>query len=207
MKMTKRLRITPSLVDDMKQYSINQNKNKRYPKPKKITVQKQKVALCAAFPEGKCSISLKKKLVWSGIICPSPLSKEYVTVLTWVSGYSPRVWVIGDNLEKLDDPDFPHVYQIDLEHNMVRICLYRHQEFNQYTFIADKIIPWIVEWLYYYELWLATGEWHGGGEHPSGGDQEDDYEGLIKQPPVNVRDESESKLLVRCYQAIMKSNS
>ena len=32
--------------------------------------------------------------------------------------------------------------------------------------IANTIIPWTVEWLYYYELWQATGEWLGGGEHP-----------------------------------------
>lgn len=32
--------------------------------------------------------------------------------------------------------------------------------------IANTIIPWTIEWLYYYELWLATGEWLGGGDHP-----------------------------------------
>ena len=49
---------------------------------------------------------------------------------------------------------------------MVRICLYRYSEFNVYKLLADTIIPWTVEWLYFYELWLATGEWLGGGEHP-----------------------------------------
>ena len=33
--------------------------------------------------------------------------------------------------------------------------------------IADTIIPWTSEWLFFYELWLATGgEWLGEGEHP-----------------------------------------
>ena len=36
-------------------------------------------------------------------------------------------------------------------------------------FIADTIVPWACEWLLHYEIWLATGEWHGGGEHPSAG--------------------------------------
>lgn len=29
--------------------------------------------------------------------------------------------------------------------------------------ISDTIIPWVADWLLYYELWLATGEWLGGG--------------------------------------------
>ena len=49
---------------------------------------------------------------------------------------------------------------------MVQICLYRHREFTKDKFLANTIIPWTVEWLYFYEIWLATGEWCGGGEHP-----------------------------------------
>jgi hypothetical protein len=33
-------------------------------------------------------------------------------------------------------------------------------------FLADTILPWAVEWLAYYEIWLATGVWYGGGEWP-----------------------------------------
>lgn len=29
--------------------------------------------------------------------------------------------------------------------------------------IANTIVPWTSEWLFYYEIWLATGQWHGGG--------------------------------------------
>jgi len=37
--------------------------------------------------------------------------------------------------------------------------------------LADTILPWASLWFFYYEIWLATGEWVGGGEHP--GDRED----------------------------------
>ena len=30
--------------------------------------------------------------------------------------------------------------------------------------IADTIVAWTCEWLIHYEIWLATGEWHGGGD-------------------------------------------
>ena len=32
---------------------------------------------------------------------------------------------------------------------------------------AETIVPWACLWLYYYEVWHATGEWLGGGLHPS----------------------------------------
>lgn len=39
-------------------------------------------------------------------------------------------------------------------------------EFSRYKLLANTVIPWIVEWLFYYEIRLTTGEWLGGGEHP-----------------------------------------
>jgi hypothetical protein len=38
--------------------------------------------------------------------------------------------------------------------------------------LADTIIPLASLWLFYYEVWFATGEWLGGGEHP--GEHESD---------------------------------
>ena len=31
--------------------------------------------------------------------------------------------------------------------------------------LANTIVPWVADWLYYYEVWLFTGEWEGGGIH------------------------------------------
>lgn len=33
-------------------------------------------------------------------------------------------------------------------------------------YLNATIIPWTSEWLFNYEVWLATGEWRGGGMHP-----------------------------------------
>ena len=48
----------------------------------------------------------------------------------------------------------------------VQICLYMNSEFNSSKYLSNTIIPWAIEWLYYYELWLTTGKWLGGGRHP-----------------------------------------
>ncbi|MDY0295864.1 MAG: hypothetical protein RB296_00975 [Acidobacteriota bacterium] len=42
--------------------------------------------------------------------------------------------------------------------------------------IAKTIVPWASEWLIFYELWLATGEWLGGGIHA----------GTYKEDPEDV---------------------
>ena len=39
------------------------------------------------------------------------------------------------------------------------------QYFRSLVF-ADTLVPWTIEWLFHYEIWLATGTWCGGGEHP-----------------------------------------
>lgn len=132
-----------------------------------LTLIQQKVALCSVYKGSNCSIDKKKKrLIWNSKVKPTALSKEYMVVLVYSLGKSPKVWVIGDELEKLDDTNFPHIYDIDVENKMVRICLYRYSEFSSSKLLAKTIIPWTIEWLYYYELWLATGEWLGGGAHP-----------------------------------------
>lgn len=130
----------------------------------------QKVALCIAYREASCSIDKKKnQLFWTGKIRPTALSQEYRVLLVYQLRKSPKVWVIGDELEKLDDINFPHKFDIDAENKLVRICLYRYSEFDSSKLLANTIIPWTIEWLYFYELWLATGEWLGGGEHPDVG--------------------------------------
>jgi hypothetical protein len=32
-------------------------------------------------------------------------------------------------------------------------------------------VPWTATWLYYFEKWLVSDDWKGGGEHPSDEDE------------------------------------
>jgi uncharacterized protein len=62
----------------------------------------------------------------------------------------------------------PHVYRLGHKPEFPALCLFdpKQDEWSPDEFIADKIIPWAIKWLFYYEVWLATGEWQGGGRHP-----------------------------------------
>ena len=49
-----------------------------------------------------------------------------------------------------------------------RLCLYLPGtgEWTSDKPIALTIVPWTSLWLYFYEVWRATGEWLGGGIEP-----------------------------------------
>jgi hypothetical protein len=32
--------------------------------------------------------------------------------------------------------------------------------------LDQTVVPWTSLWLFYFEDWLASNEWKGGGEHP-----------------------------------------
>jgi hypothetical protein len=74
----------------------------------------------------------------------------------------PAVTVVNPSLERRPDaPTLPHTYG-DTE-----LCLYFPGEWHPWMLIAYTTVPWCSEWLFYYELWLATGDWLGGGHEPN----------------------------------------
>lgn len=98
---------------------------------------------------------------------PSPISRSYRLELSYRLRDTPSVRVVTPNIELLsgDRGTIPHVY--DRRHP-VRLCLFLpgSGEWHRGLALADTIVPWAVEWLFHYEIWLSTGEWQGGGEHP-----------------------------------------
>lgn len=135
---------------------------KNFFKQKYIPFVVQGCLLQKDYPKSKWSVE-KNQLFWSGIIKPSPLSREYQIKMVCKSGKKPKVILYGEKIEGIEKKDFPHHYRINQEKQEVELCLHLPLEFNYSCSIADTIIPWIQEWLYYYEIWLTTGEWRGGG--------------------------------------------
>lgn len=92
-------------------------------------------------------------------------SKEYKVRIIYALGSYPKVWLY--ELKDIELQDIPHTYSINKKKNRVELCLFypRKNEWKSSDLIADTIIPWISEWLFYYEIWLITGTWEGGGVH------------------------------------------
>jgi hypothetical protein len=101
-------------------------------------------------------------LTWTGAIQPGPLCGTYTIRISW-DGHRKRpvVRVLSPRLAVRGGEPLPHVFPGD------ELCLCYPGEWSPDMAIADTIIAWASEWLFFYELWLATGEWHGGGHDPT----------------------------------------
>lgn len=98
---------------------------------------------------------------------PTSISREYSLRLTYRRGDRPEVRVLAPNIPELaaGHGRVPHLYE---HSHPVRLCLYlpRAREWGPEMSLAQTVVPWSIDWLFYFEIWLATGEWNGGGEHP-----------------------------------------
>lgn len=100
-------------------------------------------------------------------VSPTSLSKEYNIHMYCRGNKRPKVFLYGENLLKIDEKNFPHIYGRNIAEKKVELCLYYGKEWNKTKLIAETIVPWTVEWLAHYEIWLVTGNWNGGGIHPN----------------------------------------
>lgn len=108
------------------------------------------------------SFKSNEYLHWIGSIQPLPCSPEYMVQINYQSDKYPETKVLSPKLEKGDKERLPHVYSKD------GLCLFmpKYREWKPIMSIARTIVPWTSLWLFYYEIWKATGEWRGGGIHP-----------------------------------------
>ena len=132
----------------------------------KIPLFTQAIKLKQAFPESSIRQLRRQVLVWEGQLQPSALSDTYQIRIRYRLGRRPLVTVYGDNLQRIDDPALPHHFHVDPKRKQIEMCLHLPGEFNDRMLLVKTILPWASEWLLHYEIWLATGEWYGGGVHP-----------------------------------------
>ncbi len=99
-------------------------------------------------------------LIARGSVQPCNLCEEYLIVVAYAEGVRPVVRVLDPAPVKVAHGQRnPHL------NGDGTICLYDPDanEWNDGHPIALTIIPWTCEWLLFYEWWLASGTWHGGG--------------------------------------------
>lgn len=104
-------------------------------------------------------------LIWRYETTPFSLSREYGVRIEFQQGHTPKVFVETPDLHALaGERRLPHVY----EQSPIRLCLYlpRTFEWQSWMRIDETMVPWATLWLFYFEEWLSSNEWKGGGEHP-----------------------------------------
>lgn len=89
----------------------------------------------------------------------------YRVRVTYKLGEHPDVFVEEPDLKVLaEGKRIEHLYSQET----VELCLWLPftGQWDSRMSIAETIMPWTALWLYYFEDWLATGSWRGGGVHP-----------------------------------------
>jgi hypothetical protein len=125
-----------------------------------LSVREQKAYIQCLWRALDCRIT-SGLLVCQGKVRPLPICSEYSVRIEYRVGKNPKVWVKGLPARNEEPPErkIPHRYADG------SICLFYGREWTPDKPIARTIFPWLLEWLMYYEGWLATGEWQGGGTH------------------------------------------
>ena len=115
----------------------------------------------ALFPQFEATANRHNWAQWTGTLRPTALSDTYTVRIDYELPKRPTIDVLNPQLElRPDQPTIPHTFSAD------KLCLHTPGQWNSRMIIARTIVPWISTWLYFYEVWRATGEWVGGGVHP-----------------------------------------
>lgn len=132
-------------------------KNKRY------TLAEQYAMLKSTYPNSK-SILSNNSLTWYMNVQPLALSGTYTLKIVYsLSMAWPDVFIINPKPLKLAEgaEKLPHCYDTKKQ----KLCLFfpKYREWDNSKSIANTIVHWAILWIVFYESWVITGTWQGGG--------------------------------------------
>jgi hypothetical protein len=108
-------------------------------------------------------------LSWRFACQPTPMARAYHIRIDYARGDHPIVTVLDPDLSALAaGRRIPHVYS----EKPMRLCLYlpNAREWHSGLRLDETIVPWTYLWFDYFEEWLWSDDWKGGGTHPGGDD-------------------------------------
>ena len=91
---------------------------------------------------------------WFFDVTPTALSDTYTLKIVYNEPFFPNIYIVSPKPLMLAEgaKRLPHTYDTKKQ----RLCLFRPHfgEWNSIMLIADTIVHWAIEWLYYYENWV-----------------------------------------------------
>ena len=129
-------------------------------------VREQLAMMRLIWPNFRCQVT-GGLLVCTGRIQPCPITDTYTARIEYRVAGLPRTFITDPPLRRRQaNQRIAHTYS-DTE-----LCLFTAAD-HDWTAdqpIARSIVPWTYEWIVFYEAWLATGYWRGGGVIPGEGE-------------------------------------
>jgi len=131
---------------------------------KAITPIQQFSILRHEFPESTGSVHCST-MTWFGEFTPSALSDTYRLKITYTLGRTPKAYIVSPKPLPLAEGTkrLPHTYNYSNGKQQLCLFLPKAGEWKPSMLIATTIVHWAVQWMYYYEIWVSTGKWMGGG--------------------------------------------
>lgn len=143
------------------------------------SIKEQDDRLREIYPSFRLTSDIGLYGTWEGSL--TPIAQRYTI---WIR-YVPQIfldkvtlkysYVSVQVLDPLIAPDprgtgerTPHVYRYRHPVDRPALCAWDpgDEPFDPTHFVADDVIPAVIRWLVFYEDWLDTGVWRGGGKHP-----------------------------------------
>lgn len=133
----------------------------------KLTPAAQLFGLRSRYPDGEGELQCHgRRMRWRQRVKPHVLCGTYLIEVRLEQDSLPETLVLFPDIqEQAGARKLPHTYSpVD---GKPSLCLWWKNDWNRGLAISDTIIPWAAEWFWFYEHWLVTGEWLGGGSHPT----------------------------------------
>ncbi len=137
--------------------SIYLPKGKPYNKFSILRYQQELIEI--NFPFLSCNIK-NKVLCCTGWIQPDGCKEKYKIKIEYVAGYEPKSTIL---FPKIEPGKEIHMYKD------YSLCLHYSEDmiWNERIRIHEYTVPWISEWIIYYEIYLMNGGKWEGRESPT----------------------------------------
>lgn len=124
-------------------------------------------------------------------MAPSAMSRSYRCMLKVHRKHAPEMLVLEPDLKVLArEKPIPHIYSNASKGTKLCLWLPGNGEWHHNMPFDETLFPWTAEWLNYFEEWLTTGVWAGGGAHPNSGLKE---QGPTRRGQVRIKDAPSTK--------------
>lgn len=130
---------------------------------RKYTIAEQLAILRSIYP-GSSSTTMANGFTWTMRVQPLPLSGNYTLKIVYCQNMAwPNVFISDPKPLKLAEgaEKLPHCYDSKKQ----QLCLFypKYREWDSSKLIATTIVHWALLWIVFYESWVITGKWYGGG--------------------------------------------